>query len=247
MAGTFSVPARRLRSWRPPVTRWPSSCRGESRGRPTPFGPAELVRRSARADRRRAPARPPGSCRPPGRRRCATSAPCSRASAASSRDRLDDAGLVVGQHDDTSATSASERVASAAGDTTPLASTGRIVDGGAAARRAPAAVLITASCSTALTRMRRRFGVPSQRLDDAAQREVVGLRAAAGEHDVAGLGADERGHLRRAPRRARALARWPKAWMLEALPNYVGERAGQRVDDLGRGRGGGVVIEVDGG
>ena len=50
MAGTFSVPARRLRSWRPPVTNGSSRTPRRIHSAPMPFGPpnlcAEIVSRS---------------------------------------------------------------------------------------------------------------------------------------------------------------------------------------------------------
>ncbi len=77
--------------------------------------------------------------------------------------------------------------------TTPSASTGRIVTGATRAARSARAVFRTASCSTAVTTSAR---APALRgVDDAAEREVVGLGSAAGEHDVARFGANQRGHL----------------------------------------------------
>ena len=52
----------------------------------------------------------------------------------------------------------------------------------------------TAWCSTALARMRRRSRVlAAARPVEALDREVVRLGAAAGEHDLAGPGAERRG------------------------------------------------------
>ena len=84
-----------------------------------------------------------------------------------------------------------------------------------------------------------------ERLGGAAQREVVGLGAAAGEHDLGRLGADQRGRRPIAPRRAAALACWPKWWTLDALPksstSALRHRLGDRRVD-GRRR---VVVEID--
>ena len=67
---TFSVPARRLRSCRPPVC-W--GVRVDYRRAPTAPrrpGARRTCARTSTGGRRRARRRPPGSCRPPGRRRC---------------------------------------------------------------------------------------------------------------------------------------------------------------------------------
>ena len=78
---------------------------------------------------------------------------------------------------------------SAAGATMPLASTGSSVV--VQPRRASALnVLSTASCSMALA-MRWRRPVDLERLGDAAEREVVGLGAAAREHDLGRLAPDQ--------------------------------------------------------
>ncbi len=69
-AGTFSVPARRLRSCRPPVTNGSEPHAAPHPQRAGALGPAELVRRQSTAGRRPAPARRPAACRPSAPRRC---------------------------------------------------------------------------------------------------------------------------------------------------------------------------------
>ena len=85
----------------------------------------ELVRRRATADRRRACARRPASCRPSARRRCGTSAPRAWASVGNRRDRLDRADLVVGvHHRDERGVVGERRRARRSGETIPERSTG---------------------------------------------------------------------------------------------------------------------------
>ena len=101
-------------------------------------------------------------------------------------------------------------------------------------RRASAlSVLSTASCSMALA-MRCRRPVGFERLGDAAQGEIVGLGAAAGEDDLGRLGADQRRH-----RRPRLVQHrfGPLPEMVDArrVAELVAQSARHRLDDW-RGR-----------
>ena len=72
MPATFSVPARRLRSWRPPVTNGSSRTPRRIHRAPVPLGPSNLC---AESDSRSTPSARDvdrASCRPSARRRCGT-------------------------------------------------------------------------------------------------------------------------------------------------------------------------------
>ena len=82
-----------------------------------------------------------------------------------------------------------------------------------------------------------------ERLGGAAQREVVGLGAAAREHDLGRLRADELPD-RRARLVEQRLGALPEVMDARRVAEVVGERAGHGLDDRRVRRGGGVVVEV---
>ena len=81
------------------------------------------------------------------------------------------------------------------------------------------------------TRWRRPVGF--ERLGRAADREVVGLGAAAGEHDLRRVGVQERRRPRTAPSSMAAFACWPKWCTLDALPKISRVARDDRLDHFG--------------
>ena len=156
MAGTFSVPARRLRSCLPPVMIGASRTPRRIQSAPAPFGPWNLC---AESESRSTPsARTSTGILPTD---CTASvwnsAPCAWAMRGDLRDRLNRADLVVGVHHRDERRVVGERLASALGgdDAAGIDRQQRDVQ----PRRASAlSVLSTASCS-----MRARDQMPAAR------------------------------------------------------------------------------------
>ena len=134
-------------------------------------------------------------------------------------DRLHRADLVVGPHRgdqrDVVAERGGQRRRATAG---PSSSTGSQVTSAPSCRPSQSTASSTAWCSTALatTRLRPRVGAPAGP-EDALDREVVGLGAAAGEDHLGRPGA-ERGGERSRDSSTRRRARRPGACSDDALP-----------------------------
>ena len=224
IAGTFSVPARRLRSCRPPVMCGISRTPRRIHSAPMPFGPPNLCAGERRADRRRASGPTPESCRPTARRRCERRAPCARAIAASSAIGWIVPTSLLACITETSAVSRRHRLRRARRAT-------------ACRARRPAATVTRPAAPLerldgvehGLVLDARRDEVPAagrlERLGGAANREVVGLGAAGREHDLA----RHRRRSARPPRRARRRRPpWPAGRMrgpTTALPKSSREHA----------------------
>ncbi len=88
---------------------------------------------------------------------------------------------------------------------------------------------------------------PARRLEclgDAPDREIVGFGSAAREHDFGRLGLDQIGN-RRARLVEDGFGPLPELVDARRVAEFVGEDAGDPVDDLGIDRGRSVVIEVN--
>ena len=222
------MPARRPLSW-------PAPCMNGSSGVPVAhveradaLGPVELVRRRPRAGRRRARRPWSGSCRPTGPRRVCSSTPASRVmrrrsrrSAGSSRPRCWRASPRRGR------SPAGCARATSSGSTRPGPVDGRRRSRRRRAARGSGRARAIAGCSTALVTMCGRSRADG--LDDAREREVVRLGAAAGEDDLAGRAAEQRRRPgARAPRRPPPPARPPSACSTGCRSAHRGTAASPR-------------------
>ncbi len=215
MAGTFSVPARRLRSCLPPVMNGSIRVPRLIHTAPAPFGPLNLC---AESDSRSTPsARTSTGIFPTAwTASVCISAPCSCAIAASSAIGWIVPISLFASITDTRAVSRSITARSRSGSTTPVRSTGSS-DVRQPRRARALQVLSTASCSMALAIRWRR---PDASRASAAPRmaklsdSVPPLVNTISEGSALSSAAtDERAAS------SAALARWPKACTLDGLPN----------------------------
>ena len=156
MPGTFSVPARRSRSWCPPASSGAGIEPAPHPDRPHALGAAQLVRRQRQRVDPQRPHVDGHAAQPPGRRRCEPARPRGRGRAAASAAtgyRLPSSWLTSARV--TSAASARTTSASASGSMRPSASAGD--PRGGTVRRArpppaqpPPARPCTAGCSSRL-------------------------------------------------------------------------------------------------
>ena len=215
MPGTFSVPARRLRSCPPPV--WPAASRTPRRthSAPTPLGPLSLC---ADSDSRSTPSSSTASGSLPADCTASVwnSAPRRRAAAASSATGCTVPISLLACMTETSTVSSVSAASSASGATMPLSATGTS-DVFQPCRLNAFRVLSTASCSMALATMcRLRPGA-------AASATPRTARLSASVPPLVKTISWGRAPIRsataaRAPS-TWALAAWPNTCTLEALPN----------------------------
>ncbi len=233
---TFWVPLRRSRSWPPPTSCGWSGTPSRTTRAPTPFGPAALVRRQRHEVRGR---RVGGDVEPRQRlrrRRCgaARSGARSRTTAA-----IAASGWTVPTSLLTSSDGHERHVLVERGRPAGRGRRRRVASTGTVRPPARSTGWSTAWCSAAL-----HTTVPGRAPEHAADGEVVGLGAAAGEHDLAGPAPDDRGQpapgLVELGRACRA-----SAWRARRVAEALGQQRDERSDGLGPGRAArGMVEEV---
>ena len=226
MPGRFSVPGRQRRSCAPPPSSASGSTPGPEHQRADALRAAELVRRQRHQVDARDALTSIGILPAAWTASQCTSAPCRRAAATTSRDRLEDAGLVVGEHHrDQRRPDRLEQLGQPSRSITPCRSTGIRSASGAAARTESCSIAETSLAPLTLCNAWLFASVPP----------LVNTTASGGAPTSAAT--DSRASLEQ-PAGAR-----PARWTEEGLP-VLAERRGHRRGDLGPHRRRRIVVEI---